>query len=291
MITTAKNVNVSELKNLWKLCFHDEDAYINFYYENRFKTEETLVYLVENQVVAMLTLMPGFVVHPNEKLPVRYVYAVATHPDHRRKGYAAALMEYANQLEGKDYLGTFLVPASASLFQYYEALGYQTLSHKKVLHMNMEDFFDELKQFDLKQEIERVTPLKPDDFYLLRNKSYTEDGFVLWEYEDLDYLLKEFLFLGGQALKVKLKKEAGALLYEEGALLYYVDHNNLVIKETTLSDTGLYAAVRYLSSQHNFEHMTVLLPNQSVIQGEEIPFVMVRGNGFQGGEYVNLVLD
>jgi predicted acetyltransferase len=234
MITTAKNVNVSELKNLWKLCFHDEDAYINFYYENRFKAEETLVYLVENQVVAMLTLMPGFVVHPNEKLPVRYVYAVATHPEHRRKGYAAALMEYANYVEDKDYLGTFLVPASASLFQYYEALGYQNVSHKNVLHKKMEDFCHDLVQFDLKQEIESVTPLKLEDFYLLRAKSYTETGFVLWEHEDLDYLLKEFLYLGGQALNVRLKKEDGALLWEEGALLYYIDQDNLVIKETTL---------------------------------------------------------
>lgn len=284
MITTAKNVNVSELKTVWKLCFHDEDDYINFYYENRFKAEETLVYLVENQVVAMLTLMPGFVVHSNEKLPVRYVYAVATHPEHRRKGYAAALMEYANQLGEKDYIGTFLVPATPSLFQYYEALGYQTLSHKKVLQKNMEDFLDELKQFDLKEEIEMVTPLKVEDFYLLRNTSYKEDGFVLWEYEDLEYLLKEFRFLGGQALKVKLKKEVGTLLY-------YVDQDHIVIKETTLSDAGLYAVVRYLNSQHSYEHMTAILPKQSRIQAENIPFVMVRGQGFQGGEYVNLVLD
>lgn len=284
MITTASNDMVTELKQLWKICFHDEDAYINFYYENRFKEEETLVYLVENRVVAMLTLMPGYVVSPQEKLPVRYVYAVATHPEHRRKGYAAALMEYANNSRDKDYLGTFLVPATQSLFHYYEALGYQTMSHKKVLHKNMENFLSELHRLDLKQTVEKVMPLRIEDFYALRMKTFAEAGFVLWEQEDLSYLLKEFLFLGGQALKVVLEKE-------EGALLYYEDKDKLVVKESTLSDAALYAAIKYLNSDNRFQQITVTLAKHSTIEGEEAPFVMAYAKGFHGGEYVNLVLD
>jgi predicted acetyltransferase len=284
MITTAKNDMVSELKNLWKLCFHDEDSYINFYYENRFKADETLVYLVENQVVAMLTLMPGFVVHKEEKLPIRYVYAVATHPDHRRKGYAAALIDYANQTREKDYIGTFLVPASETLYQYYEAHGYQTVNHKKVLYKNMEDFCNDLKHFDGKHEVKCVAPLVSEDFYELRAKAYTEAGFVSWEQEDLDYLLKEFLYLGGQALKVMLEKE-------DGALLYYEDKDNLVIKETTLSDEGLYTAVKYLNAKNKYKHLTVILPKHSTIEAEEAPFAMAHGKGFCDNEYVNLALD
>ncbi len=290
MITTAKHDMISQLKSLWKLCFHDEDAYIDFYYENRFKAEETLVYLIEDQVVAMLTLMPGYVVHHKAKLPVRYVYAVATHPEHRRKGYAAALMEHANQMIKKDYVGTFLVPANPSLFGYYETLGYQTLSHKRVLHISMENFFKDLKQFDSKHEIEKVEPLTVEDFYSLRNKAFTKAGFVLWEQEDLSYLLKEFIFLGGQAQKVILRKE-GDLHYEEGALLYYQDNDTLIIKETTLSDVSLYAAVKYLSSQIAVSHMSVILPKHSKILGEEAPYVMAFAKGFEGEEYVNLVLD
>jgi predicted acetyltransferase len=283
MITTATKRMIPELKKLWKLCFHDEDNYIDFYYKNRFIEKETLVYLMKEKVVAMLTIMPGFVVHHKSQQPVRYVYAVATHPDHRRHGYSAALLEYANETSGNDYVGTFLVPASQSLFRYYEALGYRMVSDKRVLHKSVDDFLLELR-IEQVQQVKAIKQLTKQDFLSLRSKAFEQSGYVMWESEALEYVIREFMFLGGCAYKVMLDKE-------EGAFLYYIDKDTLVIKETTLTESGLCAVIKYLKQQLEFVHITIILSKASSLSGETTPFVMAYADGFQGDEYVNLVLD
>lgn len=283
MITTATNQMVPELKELWKLCFHDEDTYIDFYYRNRFVEKETLVYLVESHVVAMLTLMPGYVVHHKEKQPVRYVYAVATHPDHRKRGYAAALIDYAHQFIPTDYVGTFLVPASPSLFQYYETLGYQAVSNKELLHCKVDDFLSLSKIEELEPQV-RMEQLTEYDYDQYRAKAYENTGYVMWEIDSLRYLISEFQFLGGYAYKVIMNRE-------EGALLYYLDRDTLVIKETTLSDSGIREAVRFLKLQMSFSYITIILPKTSHLVGETMPYAMSYANGFWGNEYINMALD
>lgn len=282
MITYASKEMIPELKTLWKLCFHDEDAYIDLYYSNRFKEQETLVYQTENKIAAMLTLMPATVTHHNQESLVRYVYAVATHPDHRRLGYAAALIKYANEEKELGYLGTFLVPASLSLFSYYEALGYKTITSKKVLQTSVEDFLA-MKQLH-GERVDSISQLAEDEFEGFRDNSYKETGYLRWDQASLQYLLHEFRFLGGTAIKVRLEKESGAFLY-------YLDHNCLVVKETSLSDQGIYATIQYLQKNVSFTSVAITLTKTSQLEGESTPYVMSYGEGFEGEEYVNLVLD
>ena len=283
MITTATNHMIPELKKLWKLSFHDDNDYIDFYYENRFCDKETIVYLIENQIVAMLTLMPGYVVHQNTKLPVSYVYAVATHPEHRSKGYAKALLEYANLHFSKDNVGTFLVPATPSLFPYYEMLGYQLVSNKKLLHTDVDTYLQSVEKQVLATHI-KMEQLTVQEYYQYRACAYKEAGYVMWDERALDYLIREFQFVGGYASKVVIDQE-------EGAVLYYVNKDTLIIKETTLSDRHIFTVVNYLKEQMNFSNITIHLPKTSLLPGESIPYVMSYGGGFIGGEYVNLVLD
>ena len=96
LITISDNMMIPDLKELWKLSFHDEDSYIDFYFEHRYRAENTYVYLDNGIPMGMLTLLPAqIVVTDDSKQPIYYVYAVATHPSMRRQGIAAKLLDYA----------------------------------------------------------------------------------------------------------------------------------------------------------------------------------------------------
>ncbi|SHN76297.1 GNAT family N-acetyltransferase [Desulfitobacterium chlororespirans] len=121
--------DMERLKAIWKLCFGDGDSFIDFYFARRFHPEQVAVYLVDQVITAMLTMIPIQYVDGPEGQKTRQgamLYAIATHPDFQRRGMASELMEWA-----RSYLGSrqaelcVLVPAEEKLFGFYERQGYQ----------------------------------------------------------------------------------------------------------------------------------------------------------------------
>ena len=78
-------------------------------------------YITEGeQVVSMLFEIPCTLVTEKEEKDACYIYAAATHPDHRGKGYATALV---NQTCANNSL-VILRPAEDSLVDFYGKLGF-----------------------------------------------------------------------------------------------------------------------------------------------------------------------
>jgi len=63
----AREGEIDRQKELWKLCFGDPEWYIDFYFANRYKKDETLVLLYNGEIIAMLTLMPVRTVFPDNQ--------------------------------------------------------------------------------------------------------------------------------------------------------------------------------------------------------------------------------
>jgi predicted acetyltransferase len=75
----------------------------------------------------MLHLIPMRWHVGGREVSASYVYAVATLPEWRGRGVAAALLKEAEALEkSRGTRVMMLVPQSASLFEYYRRLGYET---------------------------------------------------------------------------------------------------------------------------------------------------------------------
>jgi len=110
---------------IWQACFGDEEGYVRFFWENGFPLCRGLVWEEEGQAVSMLFLLPGALSYKKTLLPAEYVYAVATLPEFRGRGYAAALTREAALLaasEGKSAL--CLRPGDEGLYTYYAKLGF-----------------------------------------------------------------------------------------------------------------------------------------------------------------------
>jgi len=79
-------------------------------------------YITEgDKVVSMLFEIPCTLVTEDEQKDACYIYAAATHPDHRGKGYATALV---NETCARHPL-VILRPAEESLVNFYGKLGFK----------------------------------------------------------------------------------------------------------------------------------------------------------------------
>ena len=115
-------VNTDSLKRLWKTVFGDSDAFLDSFFRIAFSPDRCK-YLEENgeTVCALYWFDCSF-----EGGKLAYIYAVATHPEHRGKGLATHLMaDTHTHLQSLGYAGTVLKPAKG-LFPFYERLGYTT---------------------------------------------------------------------------------------------------------------------------------------------------------------------
>jgi len=110
---------------IWRACFEDDEDYFRFFWENGFPLCRGLVWEEGGQAVSMLFLLPGALGYKKRLLPAEYVYAVATLPAYRGRGYASELTRYAAILaKGEGSSALCLRPADEGLYGYYAKLGF-----------------------------------------------------------------------------------------------------------------------------------------------------------------------
>lgn len=127
--------DIPRLKELWKSCFGDEDAYIDHYFQTFYAPERALVLEEGGIVASMLLTFPETVVTADGRTcPACYIYAFCTHPDLQGRGYGKQLLAWAEARAQKaGCAAVLMVPGEKSLFRFYETLGYTvTLSHREV---------------------------------------------------------------------------------------------------------------------------------------------------------------
>ena len=111
-IRPARPEEIPRQKELWKLAFGDDDAYIDYFYQHG-EESQVLVLLEDGVVWTMTALFPVTLTLPEgERLSSAYIYALATHPEARKKGFARFLLNYVDyylQEAGKDCVA--IVPA------------------------------------------------------------------------------------------------------------------------------------------------------------------------------------
>lgn len=255
---SASKANLPELKELWALCFGDEQQYIDLFFDHRFKEDECLIGVTEGKVVTMLFTLPIDIRFKGKySYPACYIYAVATHPQHRGKGYSTQLMEYAHgylYTQGKRL--AVLVPATESLFGYYAKQGF----HKQ--------FYCELQAYTLDQSKLTGAKLEPTTLpaiQALRDHLLGKlELYGSWDQAALAYNQKELELLGGKVLAFnKDDKQGYAVCYpaKEGytvkEMLYEGDNQELV---------------HDLMEHLGCTKITVRLPSQQ----EFTPFAMAR---------------
>lgn len=126
-ITPSRPEEWPACKALWQMAFGDSDEYVNNYYVNQYTPGGVLLLRDEEGIASMLALFEleqcwgdGGVTRG------AYLYALATHPRAKGRGYAGFLMAYADfylQRQGISFLST--VPARPELEGFFAKNGFQ----------------------------------------------------------------------------------------------------------------------------------------------------------------------
>lgn len=121
----SKPEEVPGLQELFHLCFGDSPECSGLYFDNFYRPEEFLVLREEGELRAMAGLLNLSLTEPDGRtVKAAYLYGMGTHPDHRGRGYAAQLLNYADfYLHGKrDCIVT--MPADNQLHAFYGKFGF-----------------------------------------------------------------------------------------------------------------------------------------------------------------------
>ena len=262
----ARPEETSRLKVLWKLAFGDEDACIDFFFAQNYHPEDMLVLLEDGVVMTMLYLMPLTLRGPSFTASSHYVYALATHPDARQRGYGRQLLLFADQELGRrgDDCIT-VVPAQPSLHKFFATVGFSECFASRLDEIPDAMMPDAAPGAD-------VCLVSPSDYNALR-RALLDGG---WYVDYPDELI---------AFQAGLSRMSGAGLYRlalEGetgcAAVEYTDEDTVVIKELLMSDRLLPQAVAQLARRLRARHYHARTPAfWTSLAGSYIqPFGMIK---------------
>lgn len=177
-------MKTKQLKDLWFLAFGDSEEFIDLFFQTAYAPERCLFLTEGDQVTAALYWLDCE--YKGQKQA--YIYAVATHPDHRGKGLCRKLMDKAHEiLKQQGYTAALLRPADDGLRRMYRKMGYQICTG--------------VSEFDcIAGSSVSVRKIGVDEYARLRQQFLPQDG-VLQEGVSLDYLASyASLFTGADFL-------------------------------------------------------------------------------------------
>lgn len=130
----------AEIRNLWKICFPDDEDFMNAYFKYKYKSLYTLVLRSNDCIIASLQMLPYYYENPQgQKVEVAYMSGLCTLPEHRRKGYMERLLEESFRvMKERNITQSLLIPQEAHLIKYYEKFGYKTIFHYHPTSMESE---------------------------------------------------------------------------------------------------------------------------------------------------------
>lgn len=217
MVELATKRDINQLKYIWKICFKDDDQYIDYYFDNFFYEKNVFVYRDRLKAVAMVTMIKTKLNIKNQKLNASYLYAVATLPEYQGKGIMKKLENAVCEYSKKNNINVcVLVPQTESLFNLYTKIGYKKffyLSHKK---------YETNKKCNFNLNI---TDCSFDDFSLFRNEFLNKFDVSISHYDyTLNFIYKDLKNNGCDIIQLNYNNKSGYLVvFKKNDDLYLIE--------------------------------------------------------------------
>lgn len=225
----AQQEDMNRQKEIWKMCFGDDDHYINFYFNNLYKEDETMLLLYHGDIAAILRMMPTTIVLPdNGKFKSSMFYAIATHPDYQDRGLSTKIIEYSNQYISNNNVGTsILVPAQESLFGFYSKRGYKEgfYIREDQLQNNQIRSFEKFSQSKY-----ILTPASPEEYNVRRTNLLKGQLYVAYNDTQVAYQKEISKYSGADIYNIDIGKIQGCAAIEK------ISHEEVIIKELLIHE-------------------------------------------------------
>ncbi len=269
-ICFATEKDIPALCEIWKICFSDSEDYIKLFYSENFKYIDVLIYAVDGKPVSMLHLFKSAFADGEKENNAIFLYAGGTLPEHRSNGYFIKLLNKAKHIAEQKGCALFFKPATISLCNFYETLGFQIDSYFHLVTVSPAD----------------IVPLSVEDisfqeYNRMRNSAFSDIPFAKWDDRHICWCVKDNKFFSGRTLKFEFDGK-------EHFFMAYSQENTLIINETDLNLTQLKKLSGALCNLFGTVLIKAYMPD-SCAEGEEIISSIVYNTPLHNA-YVNQIL-
>lgn len=265
-IRLANKDDREKIIDIWNYCFRDPKEYVDFYFENVYSNENTLVCENGGKILSSLQLNQYVINVRGVDFPVSYVVGVSTLPEFRGKGMMKRVMEEMfDEMKTRGQHLAILMPIDTRLYRRFGFENcYDILTHaieiKDLHNFRAKGEFVELKEVDISRDLIDIYSksmknlngytIKDEDYFLryLRDMK-SEGGYVYVNY--IDGIAQSIIsyYINGDEMNVRnlYAVNNDAL---KSALGFIFSHNTQVKNVEITQD--IRSKIPYLISNHRF---------------------------------------
>lgn len=153
--------DIPALRRIWQQAFGDTDEFLDGFFETGFAFDRCWCVFQGQEPVAAVYVFPcGWA-----QKKVAYLYALAVERSHQKQGLSRLLLTDVHaKLHRAGYAGAIMEPATESLRQYYETLGYRSFGGRQTCEFTAQD------------PAEGITELPPLAYELARKRLLPAGG-------------------------------------------------------------------------------------------------------------------
>ena len=255
----AREEEIDSIKEIWNYCFNDEDTFVDYYFNHKYKNYNTIVACEDNDIVSSLQLNQYKINLDNKVYDTSYVVGVSTFPQVRGRGYMRNIMDFSlNELYKKGQLISILMPIDYRLYRKY---GNEHCYDQLEYNINIDD----LKNFNLNGRLYKATEKNIDDLININN-IFLEDinGNTV---RDKNYYINLFK---------EVKSEGGHIyVYKDGSykgyIIYFLNGENMFVRELFYKDLDSLKSILKFIYNHNTQCKSVTI---SAPVNDKIKFVL-----------------
>ena len=127
----------TKVKELWQLCFHDDERFVNLLFDNLYRDENTVCFEKGGEVTTALQMLPYRMSFGETSLDVSYISGAATRPEYRNRGLMGRLLKESFEImRSRNIPLSALIPAESWLYDYYASKGYASVFFRQELNFS-----------------------------------------------------------------------------------------------------------------------------------------------------------
>ena len=278
MVVFADKSREAELIEIWKQSFGDSEEYIRMFFAWNLAKTMVIVYEVDGKAVSVAYLLPVTYERAGQKaVPCWYLYAAATLPQYRGRGYFGEIMKVVREHIAEPVL---LVPGEASLVSYYEKQGMRLWLKEQQFDScyNAESVSAYYKHKSFSQG--SIKDLTAAEYAGKREKALAGTSYIKWDEHFMNYICHENKVCGGAQKVVTFEDREYIVMYRiEGDMLKLLEilpQDICLMQQSLLDKRKLEACVQLLLRENGCKKAGVCL-NPTVMVTDKLDICENQG--------------
>lgn len=258
-IRYAKEEEIESIKEIWSYCFNDTESFMKYYFNDKYKSENTVVALDEGKIISSLQLNQYKLLLNSKVYNTSYVVGVSTLPEGRGAGYMNKVMKFTlNELYKKGQLVSILMPID---YRLYRRFGYEHCYDQIEYTINTDD----LKNFKSSGKMIKSNLSQIDDLIQIDRTFLNEvNGNVLKDEHYYENLFKE------------IQSEDGFLYIHEGNekdgyIVYFLQKDKMFVRELFYKNIDALKSMLKFIYNHNTQCKIVTISTPTI---DKIRFIL-----------------